>query len=61
MITLEDCKAFCEAPAEKVDTVCREQHLVPIVALACAHASASKRKPKPAPRRSPEPEWPLAA
>ncbi|MBL8449207.1 MAG: hypothetical protein JNM32_04705 [Dechloromonas sp.] len=61
MITLEDCKAFCDAPAEKVDTVGREHHLVPIVALACAHARAGKRKPTPAPRRSPEPEWPLAA
>ncbi len=61
MITLEDCKAFCDAPAEKIDTLGREQNLVPIVALACAHARSAKRKQPSAPQRPPEPEWPLAA
>ena len=38
MITFEDCVAFCDADAVQVSEIAQREHLVQVMALACAHS-----------------------
>lgn len=41
MITIEDCSAFCAADPALVHEIARHEHLVMIMAFACAHCRAT--------------------
>ena len=45
MITLNDCKAFCDADPATVARVARRDHLPEILAIACAHSRLVKARP----------------
>ena len=45
MITINDCKAFCDADPATVARVARREHLPEILAIARAHASLMKARP----------------
>ncbi|NJD35911.1 MAG: hypothetical protein FIA96_13940 [Betaproteobacteria bacterium] len=45
MITLNDCKAFCDADPATVARVARRDHLSEILAIACAHSRLVKARP----------------
>lgn len=40
MITLNDCKAFCDADPATIVLTARQQHLPEMLAIACAHSVA---------------------
>lgn len=42
MITLEDCRAFCDADAALVEEIARREHLALIMAIACGHGRAQE-------------------
>ena len=45
MITLNDCKAFCDADPETVARVARHEQLPEILAIARAHSRHVKARP----------------
>ena len=45
MITLNDCKAFCDADPETVARVARHEQLPEILAIACAQSRLVKARP----------------
>jgi hypothetical protein len=45
MITLNDCKAFCDADPATVARVARQEQLPEILAIACAQSSLMKARP----------------
>lgn len=45
MITLNDCRAFCDADPATVARVARNEHLPEILAIACAHSRLLKARP----------------
>jgi len=49
MITLNDCRAFCEADAATVARVTRQEQLPEILAIACAQSRLMKARPLHAP------------
>jgi hypothetical protein len=53
MITLSDCKAFCDADPATVARVARRDHLPEILAIACAHSRLVKARPLQATRPIP--------
>ncbi|MBK7023524.1 MAG: hypothetical protein IPH41_08430 [Sulfuritalea sp.] len=44
IITLNDCKAFCDADPETVTRVARHERLPEILAIACAQSRVSKAR-----------------
>lgn len=44
MITLNDCKAFCNADPATVARVARQEQLPEILAIACAHSRLMKTR-----------------
>ncbi len=51
MITLNDCKAFCDADPATVAYVARREQLPEILAIACAHGRLAKVRPMHAPQQ----------
>ena len=49
MITLNDCKAFCDADPATVARVARNEQLPEILAIACAQSRLMKARPLHAP------------
>ncbi len=45
MITLNDCKAFCDVDPDTVARVARREHLPEILAIARAQSSLMKARP----------------
>jgi hypothetical protein len=45
MITLNDCKAFCDADPATVARVARQEQLQEILAIACAQSRLMKARP----------------
>jgi hypothetical protein len=45
MITLNDCKAFCDADSETVARVARLEQLPEILAITCAQSRLMKARP----------------
>ena len=45
MITLNDCRAFCDVDPATVAHVARNQHLPEILAIACAQSRLIKARP----------------
>ena len=45
MITLNDCRAFCEADPATVARVTRQEQLPEILAIACAQSRLIKARP----------------
>ena len=45
MITLNDCKAFCDADPATVARVARQEHLPDILAIACTQSRLMKARP----------------
>ncbi len=50
MITLNDCKAFCDADPATVARVARREQLPEILAIACAHSRLVKARSLHAPQ-----------
>lgn len=50
MITLNDCKAFCDVDPATVARVARREQLPEILAIACAHSRLLKARPLRAPQ-----------
>ena len=48
MITLDDCRAFCDVGPETVARVARNERLPEILAIACAQSRGTKARPLPA-------------
>lgn len=48
MITLNDCRAFCDVDPATVARVARNEHLPEILAIACAQTRVTKARRLPA-------------
>ncbi len=58
MITLNDCRAFCDVDPATVARVSRQRQLPEILAIACAQSRLTKARPLHAPKPV---TWPPAA